>query len=35
MFLDAQPTYTIAELCDSPEHIEHQMIERVMKVYES
>lgn len=30
MFLDAQPTYTIAELCDSPEHIEPQMIERVM-----
>lgn len=30
MFFDAQPTYTIAELCDSPEHIEHQMIERVM-----
>lgn len=30
MFLDAQPTYTIAELCDSPEHIERQMIERVM-----
>jgi pilus assembly protein CpaE len=30
MFLDAQPTYTIAELCDTPEHIESQMIERVM-----
>ena len=30
MFLDAQPTYTIAELCDTPEHIEAQMIERVM-----
>jgi pilus assembly protein CpaE len=30
MFLDAQPTYTIAELCDTPEHIEKQMIERVM-----
>ncbi len=30
MFLDAQPTYTIAELCDTPEHIEAQMIERVV-----
>lgn len=30
MFLDAQPTYTIAELCDTSEHIEAQMIERVM-----
>ncbi len=30
MFLDAQATYTIAELCDTPEHIEPQMIERVM-----
>ena len=30
MFLDAQATYTIAELCDTPEHIESQMIERVM-----
>jgi pilus assembly protein CpaE len=30
MFLDAQPSYTIAELCDTPEHIEPQMIERVM-----
>jgi pilus assembly protein CpaE len=30
MFLDAQPTYTIAELCETPEHIEAQMIERVM-----
>lgn len=30
MHLDAQPTYTIAELCDSPEHIEPQMIERVV-----
>lgn len=30
MFLDAQATYTIAELCDTPEHIETQMIERVM-----
>ncbi len=30
MFLDAQATYTIAELCDSPEHIEPQMIERVV-----
>lgn len=30
MFLDAQATYTIAELCDTPEHIEPQMIERVV-----
>lgn len=30
MFLDVQPTYTIAELCETPEHIEAQMIERVM-----
>lgn len=30
MFLDAQPTYTIAELCETPEHIEAQMIDRVM-----
>lgn len=30
MFLDAQATYTIAELCDTPEHIEAQMIERVV-----
>ncbi len=30
MFLDAQPTYTVAELCATPEHIERQMIERVM-----
>ena len=30
MFLDVQPTYTIAELCDTPEHIEPRMIERVM-----
>lgn len=29
-FLDAQPTYTIADLCDTPEHIEPQMIERVV-----
>lgn len=30
MFLDAQPTYTMAELCDTPERVEAQMIERVM-----
>ncbi|MBK9121376.1 MAG: response regulator [Phycisphaerales bacterium] len=30
MFLDAQANYTIADLCDSPEHIERQMIDRVM-----
>lgn len=35
MFLDAQPTYTIAELCDTPEHIEAQMIERVMVKHSS
>lgn len=29
-FLDAQVKYTIAELCDSPERIEPQMIDRVM-----
>lgn len=30
MQLDAQPTYTIAELCESPEHIDAQMLERAM-----
>jgi pilus assembly protein CpaE len=30
MFLDMQPTYTIAELCETPEHIEPQMLDRVM-----
>ncbi|MCK4342256.1 MAG: AAA family ATPase [Phycisphaerae bacterium] len=35
MFLDAQATYTIAELCDTPEHIEAQMIERVMVKHSS
>ncbi len=30
MHLDAQPSYTIAELCDRPEHIDYQMIERAM-----
>jgi pilus assembly protein CpaE len=30
MFLDAQPSYTIAELCDTPEHIEAQNIDRVV-----
>jgi pilus assembly protein CpaE len=28
--LDAQPAYTIAELCESPERIDPQMIERAM-----
>ncbi len=28
--LDAQPTYTIAELCDTPEAIDPQMLERAM-----
>ncbi len=35
MFLDAQPTYTIAELCDTSEHVEGQMIERVMVKHRS
>lgn len=30
MMLDAQATYTIAELCESPEHIDAQMVERAM-----
>ncbi len=30
MFLDAQPSYTLADLCETPEHIEAQMIDRVM-----
>lgn len=30
MFLDAQPTYTIAELCEMPGQIDPQMIERAM-----
>lgn len=30
MLLDAQPTYTIAELCESPEQLETQMIERAV-----
>ncbi len=30
MFLDAQATYTVADLCDTAERIEPQMIERVM-----
>lgn len=30
MFLDAQPSYTIADLCDTADHIEPQLIERVM-----
>ncbi len=29
-YLDAQATHTIAELCESPEQIEAQMVERVM-----
>jgi pilus assembly protein CpaE len=35
LFLDAQPTYTIAELCESPEHIDNQMIERAMVKHSS
>lgn len=30
MQLDVQPTYTIAELCDTPEQIDTQMIERAV-----
>lgn len=30
LFLDAQPTYTIAELCESPEELDAQMIDRAM-----
>lgn len=30
MFLDVQPSYTLADLCETPEHIEAQVIERVM-----
>lgn len=30
MHFDANPTYTIAELCDSPEQIDAQMIDRAM-----
>jgi pilus assembly protein CpaE len=30
MFLDAQPSYTIADLCDSAELIEPEMVQRVM-----
>ncbi len=30
MHLDCQPTYTIAELCETAEHLDTQMIERAM-----
>ncbi|MDX2198941.1 MAG: hypothetical protein SF069_08215 [Phycisphaerae bacterium] len=30
MFLDAQPTHTIADLCESPEHLEPALIDRAM-----
>lgn len=30
MQLDAQPTYTVAELCETPEQIDAQMIDRAM-----
>jgi pilus assembly protein CpaE len=30
LFMDAQPTYTIAELCESPEELDAQMIDRAM-----
>jgi pilus assembly protein CpaE len=35
MYLDAQPQYTIAELCDGHEMIESQMIQRVMTKHAS
>jgi len=35
MFLDARANYTIADLCDSPERIEPQMVERVMVKHSS
>lgn len=34
-FLDAQTAYTIADLCDTPERIEPQMVERVMAKHSS
>ncbi len=30
LFLDAQPNYTIAELCETPEQLDRQMIDRAM-----
>lgn len=30
MFLDAHPTHTIADLCESPEHLEAALIDRAM-----
>ncbi|MBN2446272.1 MAG: hypothetical protein JXO22_06085, partial [Phycisphaerae bacterium] len=30
LFLDAKPSYTIAELCDTPEQLDAQMIDRAM-----
>ncbi len=35
MFLDTQAKYSIADLCDTPERIEPQMIERVMVKHNS
>lgn len=35
MYLDADPTYTIAELCDRPEQLDWQMIERAMHKHSS
>lgn len=35
LFMDAQPTYTIAELCESPEQLDAQMIDRAMVKHSS
>ena len=35
MFLDVHPTYTVADLCDTPEHIEPQMVDRVVVKHSS
>jgi pilus assembly protein CpaE len=35
MQLDAQPTYTIADLCESVEHLDTQLIEKAMVRHES
>ncbi len=35
LFLDSQPTYTIAELCETPEQLDAQMIDRAMAKHPS
>ncbi|TWT39962.1 Septum site-determining protein MinD [Phycisphaerae bacterium RAS1] len=35
MYLDAQPSYTIAQLCESAEQLEKQLIDRVMAKHSS